>query len=52
MYRDTHRRTHAHAHYSLPPPALAGDEGLPYNFLVDNRGIPAWDARMQVGMGG
>ncbi|PSC73595.1 peptidase carboxypeptidase A [Micractinium conductrix] len=24
-----------------------GDEELPYNFLVDNRGIPSWNPRMQ-----
>lgn len=23
-----------------------GDEALPYNFVVDNRGIPSWDDRM------
>jgi murein tripeptide amidase MpaA len=29
----------------LPPPC-AGDEALPYSFVVGNHGVPSWDARM------
>lgn len=30
-----------------PRPCRHGDEALPYNFFVDNRGCPGWGPRLQ-----